>query len=79
MTERIELTREQLMLAFAASCIEGAARRLGVGSAAMAARMRRAHVIEDFVLPFYEELHTESREHVTNDVVDYLLRKEQEQ
>ena len=57
---------------FTSSCIESAARRRNVSTAEMYQRMKRVGLIEGFILKCYEGLHTQSREHVTEDVLGAL-------
>lgn len=77
MEKMIQLTHQQLTLAFAASCIEAVAHRLGVTPKEIARRMGRVHLVEDYILPFYEQLHTESRDHVTDNIIECLQRREE--
>ena len=37
------------------------------------ARMKRVGMIENYILPYYDTLHTESREHVTDNMVECLI------
>lgn len=76
MERLIHLTPTELELGFAASCIEGVARRLGVPCQEVAKRMARINMVEDYILPFYEELHSQSREHATDHIIEYLTNKE---
>ncbi len=62
---------EQLMI-FVASCVESAARAENVSSSEMYNRMKRVGLIEGFILKCYEGLHTQSRQHVTEDVLGAL-------
>lgn len=57
---------------FASSCIEAAARKLGCSTGEMYRRMKRVGLISRFILPGYEALHTQSRDHVTEDVLGAL-------
>ena len=54
---------------FAASCVESVARECGVAADEMYERMNRIHLIEDYILPCYDVLHTESRKSVTADII----------
>ena len=58
---------------FAASCVESAARAENVSSSEMYQRMKRVGLIEGFILKCYEGLHTQSRQHVTEDVLGALV------
>lgn len=73
---QIRLPLGELKLAFAASCVEGLARRLGVPYTEVYERMSRTGVIENYILPFYDTLHTESREYLLDDILEYINNKE---
>ena len=62
---------EQMMI-FAASCVESAAKAENISSSEMYKRMKRVGLIEGFILMCYEGLHTQSRQHVTEDVLGAL-------
>lgn len=62
---------EQLMI-FAASCVESAARAEKMSSSDMYKMMKRVGLIEGFIIKCYEGLHTQSRQHVTEDVLGAL-------
>ena len=57
---------------FASSCVESAARQRGISSTEMYRRMKRVGLMDNFILKCYEGLHTQSREHVTEDVLGAL-------
>lgn len=57
---------------FASSCIESAARQRNVSTTEMYNRMKRVGLIDGFILKCYEGLHTQSRQHVTEDVLGAL-------
>jgi len=58
---------------FAASCIESAARECGVAADVMYDRMARIHLVEDYILPCYDVLHSESRKNVTADIIKTMI------
>lgn len=60
------------MMIFAASCVESAARAADMSSSEMYRRMKRVGLIEGFIIKCYEGLHTQSRQHVTEDVLGAL-------
>lgn len=68
---RARRERESKMI-FASSCIESAARQLGTTTTEMYQRMKRVGLLDGFILKCYEGLHTQSREHVTEDVLGAL-------
>ncbi len=57
---------------FASSCVESAARKRNIPASKMYQRMKRVGLIDGFILKCYEGLHTQSREHVTEDVLGAL-------
>lgn len=73
---RIQLPLEEIKLAFAASCVEGAARKLGVPYIEIYERMRKVDLINKFILPHYDTLHIESREYLIEDVIECLTNWE---
>lgn len=71
MTPRYKYTpsQQECMTIFAASCVESAARECGVAPDVMYERMARIHLIDEYILPCYEVLHSESRKNVTADII----------
>lgn len=76
MKNLIELSQTEIMMSFVAFCIESTARRLGKPYQEVFARMQQLGMIENYILPCYDVLHTESREHVTENMVEYLVARE---
>jgi hypothetical protein len=58
---------------FAASCVESAARELGISARETYLRMKRVNLINGYVLKHYGVIHSESRKHITEDIVGCLL------
>lgn len=54
---------------FAVSCVESVARECGVAPEEMYERMNRINLIEEYILPCYDVLHSESRKNVTADII----------
>lgn len=48
---RIQLPLEEIKLAFAASCVEGTAKKLGVSYIEIYNRMKKVDLINKFILP----------------------------
>lgn len=59
----------QIVLSFVATCIEATARTRGVPYSEVFLRMKRLGMIEGYIYPNYETLHTESRENVVMDMI----------
>lgn len=72
MTSMQRMTDEQLRMIFAASCIEAAARRKGISATEMYRRMTCVGMIEEYILPYYDLLHTQSREYITDTTLETL-------
>lgn len=76
MNNTIEILRIQVVLAFVATCVETTARHLGVSYKEVYDRMKKVGMIENYIYPNYEALHTESRENVARDMVQCLTQWE---
>lgn len=76
MSNFIELSQEEIELGFVASCIEAIARISQVPYADVVARMKRLSVVENFILPYYDQLHSESMEQAVNNILQYMNNKE---
>ncbi len=57
---------------FASSCVESAARNRNVSTTEMYQRMKRVGLMDGFILKCYDGLHTQSRQHVIEDVLNAL-------
>lgn len=75
-TESNYPTEEQLRNIFAASCVEAAATRLGYSASEMYRRMKAVDLFDEFIYPCYDTLHTQSRECVTDDIIEALTIRE---
>lgn len=78
MTEYRDLSKDQVLMGFVASCVEDVAGRLGVDPGEMYRRMDAVGMIDEYLMPFYETLHTESRENLTSSLIESLTRWEEE-
>lgn len=59
-------------MAFVATCIETTARYLNADYREVFERMERIGMIDDYILPNYEPLHSESREVLAERLVECL-------
>ena len=64
--------KKESKMIFAASCIESAARQRNISTSEMYLRMKRVGLMDGFILKCYDGLHTQSRAHVTEDVLGAL-------
>lgn len=76
MDEIRKISKEQIMMAFVATCIETTARHLGVSYLDVYNRMERVGMIENYIVPNYEPLHSESREVLAERMVECLMNWE---
>ena len=72
MEQLVEISKEQVILAFVATCIESTARLLNTTYQEVYNRMKRVGMIERYIIPHYESLHTESRENIANGMIECL-------
>ena len=77
MSTIIQLTDQEILMGFVASCIEDVAERLGVDYVVVYDRMAAVGMIENYIIPHYNVLHTESRENVTSGLIETLNRWEE--
>lgn len=77
MEEWRTISREQVVMAFVATCIETTARHLGVDYKNIYLRMKRVGLIERYIVPNYEPLHSESRDVLAERLVECLTNWEQ--
>ena len=68
----VEIPRTQVVMTFISTCIETTARLLNTSYNEVYQRMKRVGLIERFILPHYETLHTESRENLAGVMVECL-------
>ena len=67
----------QLRNVFASSCVESVARRLQVPATDVYDRMKRVELFRDLIYPCYDTLHTQSREIITEDILEALRVREE--
>ncbi len=67
-----KISKEQIMMAFVATCIEATARLTDTNYIDVYNRMKNVGLIENYIIPNYETLHTESREILVNRLLECL-------
>lgn len=77
MKERVQLTKNEIIMGFVVSCIEDVADTLGVDYLEVYRRMDAVKMIDEYIIPNYEVLHSESRKNVTMGLIDTLKRWEE--
>ena len=73
-----EISKEQIVMAFVATCIETTARQLNTTYDEIFQRMERIGMIENYIIPNYEPLHSESREVLAERIVECLNNWEEQ-
>ena len=76
MNNIIDIPQMQVVMAFVSTCIEATARTLGKDYKEIYDRMEKVNLIDEYIYPCYDTLHTESRENVVADLIDCLNRWE---
>lgn len=72
MENLIEISKTQIIMAFVATCIEATARLLDTSYKEVYQRMKKVGMIENYIIPHYEVLHSESRENIAKGMVECL-------
>ena len=68
----VEISRTQVMMTFVATCVVTTARLLNTSYKEVYQRMKCVGLIERFILPYYETLHSESRENLAEVLVECM-------
>ena len=76
MSMLIQRTDQEILMSFVESCIEDVADKLGWDYAEGYEWMKAVGEIENYIIPHYDVLHTESGENVTAEMIDTLKRWE---
>ena len=70
MKQNIEKSRE---LEFAIFCIENIAAKLGVSAEKVYdALTEKSDILNDYIIPEYETLHTQGKEYIVDDIIDVM-------
>lgn len=72
MERLLELSDIEIRMGFAASCVEAAAKQAGCSYKEMYKRMKRVGLINNYILRHYDTIHTESRENITENILECL-------
>ena len=79
MEDIIEIPKTQVIMAFVATCIEATVRTLGTSYQEVYQRMKRLNMIDKYIYPCYNVLHSESRENIVQDLLEYMNKWEKGQ
>ena len=78
MEEIRKISKQQILMAFVETCIETTARQLNTTYNEIFQRMERIGMIENYIIPNYEPLHSESREVLAERIVECLNNWEEQ-
>ena len=78
MSTLIQRTEQEILMGVVASCIEDVAEKIGQDYYEVYERMKAVGLIENYIIPHYDVLHTESRASVTVGMIDTLQRWEEQ-
>lgn len=67
-----KISKEQILMAFIATCIEATARLTESNYQEIFQRMNHVGMIENYIIPSYEALHCESREVLVERLLECL-------
>ncbi|MDO4719960.1 MAG: DUF3791 domain-containing protein [Peptostreptococcaceae bacterium] len=71
--KKIENARE---LEFAVFCIENLADEIGVGAEQVYEVLtRKSDILNDYIVPEYEILHTQSKEYIIQDILEVMKKR----
>lgn len=72
----IELSKDEIKMGFLAQCVEALADLKECDYLEMFNRMEKAKLTEDYILKFYDTLHTESWDNILFELADLLNKRE---
>ena len=63
-------------LDFTVFCIENVAEQLGLNGAEIYKLLaEKSDILDNYIIPCYETLHTQGKEYIVNDIVNYMREK----
>ncbi len=65
--------KEKDIVEFSVFCIENVAVRLGItGDKAYKLLTKDNDILDEYIIPNFEMLHTQDKEYIVNDIIDYM-------
>ncbi len=68
------MNTSKLVTEFVVFCIENTAARLGISGKRLYLELKRTDGIKAFLYPSYPSLHTQGKEYIVNETIEYLRR-----
>ena len=63
-------------LVFSVFCIENVAERLGINGEEMYRLLtEKSDILDSYIIPCYDALHTQGKEYIVNDITEYIQEK----
>ena len=63
-------------LEFSVFCIENVAEQLGIsGEETYKLLAKKSNILDNYIIPSYDTLHTQGKEYIVNDIVEYMREK----
>lgn len=58
---------------FSIFCVENVATKLGIpGQEVYELLTEKTNILDEYIIPNYEILHTQSKEYIVNDIIEYM-------
>ena len=68
----VEIPQEQVVMTFVSTCIEAMAKQMGLPYDTVFERIESVGMIDGYIVPHYDMLHTESRENLASGLIECL-------
>ena len=66
---------EKNVTEFEIFCIENVAQKLGIaGNEAYNLLSEKSHILDEYIIPNYEVLHTQSKDYIVNDIIECMVQ-----
>jgi hypothetical protein len=66
---------DESQVSFAVFCIENVAEKLGLRGDEVFTLLSGSGILDDYILPSYDVLHTQGREYIVNDIIECMASK----
>ncbi|MCL1927424.1 MAG: DUF3791 domain-containing protein [Treponema sp.] len=61
------------ILEFTVFCVENVAERLGIDGSEIYKRLTQdSDILDNYIIPSYDSLHTQDKEYIVNDIIDCM-------
>ena len=63
-------------LEFVVFCIENLAKELNINAEEVHKALKKSNIINEYIVPEYESLHSQSKEYIVNDIIDVMRERD---